>query len=698
VHEVKPLSELDSERLFLSEAFGFDDIRPSDHLKQVSDEILRRCDGIPLFTVLMAGLMKKEQAHLLNQTAAYWLDKVSKLKQVEEALFPTYDDLTYELKLLSLYLCTFPWGYKIDKHFLISKWRAEGLIDVDMSRPFDELAHEYFAELLKRDIIRPVTCKYNSEVETCYQVNHFLLQFLVSKAAQIYFVTTSDTLNSTAIAAAAAGGNKIRILQRLSLHKPDPELPALLETSDLSHTHSLTVSGAVNRLPLDKFIHLVMLDLEGWENIEDNDLVHICNSKNILLKYLSIRNTRVSKLPLQITNLEHLETLDISHTNISEIRSEVWELRELRTLDLRGTQVRLLPRSSESWSFLRHLLVNGDKPDERVTETHRIIMYAEDLETVVTLDLSKCSPRFIESLARLKLLEVLAVTWSFRQCYDKECKNALRSAIQKLGRLKCLTIHCEYGCSMEFLDSLSDAPPFLHHLSINARFLTVPRWIQGLNHLAFLQITVCKLMTDDLQLLGSLYRLECLVLGLDFLPKEAIVIASEACNSKDNSEETKSLIGMPEIPRDLAGISEETVRLLQEWRKSPVLPKGFPRLRRFSVDCHVPWLAFGEGAMQELTDFELKLSTGPTSKEKVPSGISNLVSLERVILRYDPWYINSYGVRATVAELRRQVKELGYSFKLVHNGVEEDVEAILDEAPETTETGQIGSKSCAQLQ
>ncbi|EMS48852.1 Disease resistance protein RPM1 [Triticum urartu] len=648
IHEVKPLDELESEKLFLANAFGADGLWPSEYSRQVSYEILRRCDGIPLFIIAMAGLMKQEQGEMVKRNAAYWLERVVELKHVEEALTLVYDNLPYELKLLTLYMSTFPWGYRIDKHRLISKWRAEGLIVLDMWRAFEEVAEECFTELLDRDIIRPLACKYNSEVETCSQVNYFMLQFLVSKSEQNFFLTTSHTVNSTA--AAAAEGDMTQMIQRIFLHRPDQELPTLLGTIDLSHTRSLIVSGSVNRIPLDKFIHLAMLDLEGWENLEDVDLVQICSSNFFLLKYLSVRNTRVSKLPPQISELGYLETLDISHTQISEIPIEVWGLPKLWSLDLRGTQVRQLPRDVAT--CLRHLLVSGHKLDETIMEIPDDILYWNLLETLATIDIRNWSSWVFKYLADLRFLEVLAVTWSFHQCYDEEYQTALRSVIQRLGCLKSLTIQCEVGCSMEFLDSLSDmpndlsdGPKDLQNLIITARFLTVPKWIQGLNHLAFLHITVCKLLPDDLKILGSLHKLECLVLGLDFLPQEAVVIERGA----------------------------------------------FHQLLRLSVSCRIAWLNFGEGAMLKLTDLDLNLSTGPVSEGSSPSGIGNLLSLEKVTLRYDPWYINSCSVKTTVDALRRQVAELQSTVKLVNNGVQEDVVAILD--PVAGPTGIIRSET-----
>lgn len=310
------------------------------------------------------------------------------------------------------------------------------------------------------------------------------------------------------------------------------------------------------------------------------------------------------------------------------------ELPELRALDLRSTQVRRLSRYETSWlPSLRHLLINGDTPDETVTAVAEDIVDWRFLETLETVDLNKCSTSFIQDLAKLRFLEVLAVTWSFHQCYDEEYQRALRLAIQRSVCLKALTIHCEVGCSMEFLDSLPDAPQSLQHLRITARFLTVPKWIEGLNHLGFLDITICKLAPHDINILGSLERLERLVLYLDFLPEEVILIGHE----------------------------------------------GFHQLLRLSVNCRVPWLGFSIGAVPRLTDLDLILSTGPAGQESKPSGISNLLSLERVTLRYDPWYINCRSVKAAVRAMRRQIADLGHTVKLVNNGVEEDIGTILAE-------------------
>lgn len=296
MHEVKPLGLQDSERLFSGVAFGARGSCPSDHFKQATDEILTRCAGIPLFIIVVAGLisMRQNQADGLDKTAASWLEQIPELILAEEALSPSFDHLPDELKLLSLHMSTFPRGYITDGRRLFRKWGAEGLIAPDMWTASEEMAEEHFGKLLDWGIIRPTERRYASEVVDCYQVDHFVHLFLASVSAHKNFAMTSRTINFKAVAG-AEGDNEAWKLQRLSLHQPDLELSLMPERMDFSHTRSLTVSGAANRIPFNKFAHLVVLDLEGWQKLDNGDLVEICSSSFFVLKYLSVRNTRVSK-------------------------------------------------------------------------------------------------------------------------------------------------------------------------------------------------------------------------------------------------------------------------------------------------------------------------------------------------------------------------------------------------------------------
>jgi hypothetical protein len=128
---------------------------------------------------------------------------------------------------------------------------------------------------------------------------------------------------------------------------------------------------------------------------------------------------------------------------------------------------------------------------------------------------------------------------------------------------------------MEFLGSLSDMPGFFDKFKVTlGRFAGVPQWFHGLKYLSFVQIIVCKQGARDLEILRDLPKLKCLILGLDFIPREAIVIGNE----------------------------------------------GFHELQRFSIDCPVPRLTFESEAMPKLTYLQLDFCASPTSPISVPSG------------------------------------------------------------------------------
>ena len=145
------------------------------------------------------------------------------------------------------------------------------------------------------------------------------------------------------------------------------------------------------------------------------------------------------------------------------------------------------------------------------------------------------------------------------------------------------------------------------------RLACVPQWFQEVGwRLSFVQITICKLRARDLEILRNLSRLKCLILGLDFILREAIVIGIQ----------------------------------------------GFKELQRFSVDCPVPWLTFFSGEMQKPTYLRLDFRACPTGPICIPSGISNLRSLTEVSLYYNMRYANSSSVKMTVKVVRKEVAML----------------------------------------
>lgn len=241
------------------------------------------------------------------------------------------------------------------------------------------------------------------------------------------------------------------------------------------------------------------------------------------------------------------------------------------------------------------------------------------------LNLSEYPVSFVNALGDLDSLREITITWSSHQCNDSTYQDALQSSIQNWVHLKSLTIHCVLCSSMEFLDP----PKKLEKFKVRSgRFVTVPCWIEGLRELTFLQITICKLASHHIKILGNLLKLQCLILGLEFIPREEREIGNE----------------------------------------------GFRELTKFSIECPVPWITFKEEAMRRLGNLQLKICSGPLSRQSaVPSGIRNLGSLMVVALHYNQkWCANSSNIKMTVQAVKREVAEHCNPIDLVVNGTTVD--------------------------
>uniref|UniRef100_A0A0D9XU02 Uncharacterized protein n=1 Tax=Leersia perrieri TaxID=77586 RepID=A0A0D9XU02_9ORYZ len=601
-YDVKPLNHSDAEKLLCTKAFGPMDSCPPGYLKLLLDEILMKCKRIPLHIIGLAEWFKQQQQ--THEVSVFDVAEQARLRLEQLHGLP----LQYPSYSIPLELSMFPQDYVVAEDDLMMKISDQYLY-----------LSNYFYGLHSTKILTPVAedrgLKRDGHDRKHWQINPFIMMSLATEAAKKGFAYTSTTLASLM---GSADKTQIAQARRLALHHPVPELQEMLQQMDLFHTRSLHISSEVERaaVSLDKFAYLVVLDAEGWKNLKDEDILQIC--KMFML----------NKLPPQIKELRHLRRMDVSHTHISELPLELCDLKYLWMLDLRGLHIRCFP-----WEILRlkygmeHLLVGDagagsgiiNSDHTALTKIPEEIYKLSTLKTLTTMDLSEFSASSVQSLSNLKYLKVLAITWSFHQSSNKAYRVALLSSIQSWEHLKSLTIHCGLNCSMEFLgSSLSDPPKELEKFKVTAgKFASVPKWIEGLEHLTFLQITVCKEV--DVKILAGL----------------EIVIESE----------------------------------------------GFKELQRFSLGCPLPWLTFQEGAMPKLTYLRLNLHPCPAikkSKECLPSGITNLKMLSEIVLHYSAWYINSPNVKRTVNAVNKEVVETNRERKEVAETSQEIKEEVAE--------------------
>ncbi|THG08777.1 disease resistance protein RPM1-like [Camellia sinensis] len=287
-YPLEPLSREESWNLFYRKTFKADTCPP--HLNEISRRILRRCEGLPLAIAAISGLLATK-------------------------------DKGY-LKPCFLYFSIFPNNYFIKRMRLIRLWVAEGFVQVREGQMPEEIAESYLNELVNRSLVQIATTTRNGRVSTC-RIHDLLREISLSKSRELNFVTIANRNNT----------QWLERIRRLSIHKTCRNVEKGKRLSHLRSLFTFGVADMPSKLPISTLLTgvprlLKVLDLQGapLESLP-NEIFEL-----YLLRYLSLRKTRVKKIPSSIGRLVNLETLDLKHASVTELPVEILKLQKLRHL------------------------------------------------------------------------------------------------------------------------------------------------------------------------------------------------------------------------------------------------------------------------------------------------------------------------------------------------------------------------------
>ncbi|CAO2187188.1 unnamed protein product [Urochloa humidicola] len=324
VYQMRSLSSKDSKRLLFKRAFGSETISCT-HLGTVPDEILKKCDGLPLAIVTISSMLadqhaKSEWDRVLNGIG-FALAKNPDAENMTTILSMSYFDIPYHLRACLLYLSMFPEDYHIEKQCLINRWIAEGFIQEEDGQTKYETGEGYFNDLINRSMIQPIDVKYG-QAKAC-RVHDIILDYIKCKAAEENFVISLDTAEHV-----NTSHFKVR---RFSVNSTNEEEHVTLWTSRvLSMARSVTIFGYPVQTSLLPFAVLRVLDLGHCRKMEDHHLSSI--ERLFLLKYLRLSTSSITKLPEKVGELQYLQTLDVRGTSITELPPTVTKLQKLSHL------------------------------------------------------------------------------------------------------------------------------------------------------------------------------------------------------------------------------------------------------------------------------------------------------------------------------------------------------------------------------
>lgn len=501
IYNMDPLPSEESRHLFFKRVFQMDKC-PSQYqdLVDISEAILRKCNGLPLAIVSVGGML----ARMKNKTKAEWqkvcdrlgygLEANDTLGGMRKILSLGYNDLPYHLKACFLYLSVFPEDYEIRRGPLVRQWVAEGFIGGMQELNLEEVADKYFDEFIARSIVTPARIDSNGEVQSC-RVHDIMLEVITSISVQENFISLVGSYQY----GTPAGHDKIR---RLSIHAGSNKRQDF-SYRNLSHVRSLIILGSMEKPLSITFTNLKLLrvlELEGCCWLSAQDLKGIC--RLYMLRYLSLRGTNVSQLPNAIGNLKELLTLDARNTCIRELPATVTQLRSLKHL-LAG-HYKYYSRTRRAKHF---------DPDKALTIPAGLKNMIA-LRRLAHVNISSSIRALLELGELPHLTKICATNYK-----GVEKWTPFGASLSKLSNSLChLSVHhankLEHG--LEFLMDLSSPPLFLEKLYIWGRVSALPRWVSSLSNLLKLSLRRSHLEGSELVMtLGRLPSLLSLKLYID---------------------------------------------------------------------------------------------------------------------------------------------------------------------------------------
>ncbi|CDP10267.1 unnamed protein product [Coffea canephora] len=374
-HYLHPLSEKESFELLQKKVFGKEDCPQALH--GLGMEIAKRCKGLPLAIVVVAGVLAtiehdicvwEQFAESLTSTT------VSGAEQFKKSMELSYEHLPYHLKACLLYFAAFREDEKIGAKNLMSLWIAEGFGEVIEGKRSEDIAEEYLKDLIHRNLVMVSQNRSIGGVKTCY-IHDLILEFCKTEAKEEKFLQVLQGYDELSTF------NEPSNLPRLSICSSEEDfIKSKLFCPDLDTLQFF------NATPGDKF---GMLNISSFFciykrlkvlNLEDINLMLKelpAEVESLLcLRYLALRTAQPMEfIPPSIAKLSHLETFRLNSCTTVSLPDSIWNMKKLRHVHIQRNCIILLSSSDNvvenlstlpNLDTLSHLCLYLDQEGENI--------------------------------------------------------------------------------------------------------------------------------------------------------------------------------------------------------------------------------------------------------------------------------------------------------------------------------------------
>ncbi|KAM4068380.1 hypothetical protein ACB094_12G006600 [Castanea mollissima] len=472
VYHIQPLEEDEAWDLFYKKAFSSSsNICYSPDLVSFAQELVRKCEGLPLAIAALGSLMysKNESQWTSIYNSLNWsLNKNPELEMVKTILLLSFKDLPHQLKHCFLYCSLFPEDYEIRRKRLIKLWMAEGFVEQVKGFTPEEVADSYLEQLIFRSMLQVVDRNEFGRPKAC-KMHDLMREVALPILEKQIFGVIYD------------GGEEMEKCKarHMSIHKTDVELKLFMGMSKL---RSFLVFNNCKALP----------------------------SGSKMLRVLDLQDVPIDELPDEVVNFFNLKYLNLRGTLLKRLPNSIGRLLNLQTLDIRNTQIEALPRGIGNLQNLRHLIMyrytrkGNDFRYVNGTNVPSNISRLTNLQSVSAIESNGDLMQQIRGMTQLTRIGISNV---------KEADGMdLCLSIQNMKLLHYLFIMATNAEETLRMDSLSAPPPNLRVLILVGKLEKVPRWFLSLQSVTSLYLHWSRLEEDLLPHIAALPNLGSLTL------------------------------------------------------------------------------------------------------------------------------------------------------------------------------------------
>nr|XP_051180363.1 putative disease resistance protein RGA3 isoform X1 [Lolium perenne]XP_051180364.1 putative disease resistance protein RGA3 isoform X1 [Lolium perenne]XP_051180365.1 putative disease resistance protein RGA3 isoform X1 [Lolium perenne]XP_051180367.1 putative disease resistance protein RGA3 isoform X1 [Lolium perenne] len=418
-----------------------------EKLQDMGYDIVRKCGGLPLaIKVTSSVLATKEKTE--NEWRKF-IDRrawsVGNLPtELRGALYLSYDDLPSHLKQCFLYLALYPEDHYILRDDLIRFWVAEGFIEEQQGQLLEDIAEEYYYELIYRNILQPdPVCVDHSWVK----MHDLLRQLAQHISGEESFCGDPQSL----------GAKTLSKLRRVSI-VTDKDLIVLPNMEkEMIRVRTLLLRSA-KRINVGNTIFKIIprirvLDLTG----SSIPTIPDCVGSLIHLRLLDLDGTEISYLPESIGCLINLQILNLQMCKALHILPlAIIQLCNLRRLGLKNTPINQVPKGIGRLEFINDLEefpVGGGGDNGKIQDGWKLeeLAHLSQLRRLDMIKLERATPYSTDSLLtekkHLKVL-LLICTEPTDEPYSEEDVSNIEKVFEQLippQNLEDLVINSFFG-------------------------------------------------------------------------------------------------------------------------------------------------------------------------------------------------------------------------------------------------------------